>query len=485
MALVPELADVPDSIVASRTAASIGELTSGVQRLSAQLEQLRNALVGVSSVPLSGEYSGGLVSLLEGTSELAQWAQARHASLLDDTMLASGELAHMHAIDYELRLLGLQLGIYESELRAVLTGTVQADALTCLVIAQQPFPISVKQGKPVSQPTLLRVLKAARAVIKPLGPAQAAIVSGSSKAKKQQTVKVDGNEAPLDDSALTAQFAALSFPVGSRLKPVSLQFSLQVELEGYGRRQALVLQSDASGELIVKTNENQWDETEGTLLLRATWPSAESRVTWARFCNVLQRHYTTATRQSVMDPVRPLGPADFNYVHKVKFDASTTHVSQKDFKRFWEWFGPYMHRIRYQRHLCPLWHKGLLFGFIDRAQTETLLMSSGRVGAFLLRFSERVAGQFAVSYLVNVVDTMALAVRHYLVKDSDTAGAKKTLPDFLREYKEFSLIVQLQRDAITGRRYAVLVDKHVALEEYYSKKSLESAFDGYEETIVL
>lgn len=72
------------------------------------------------------------------------------------------------------------------------------------------------------------------------------------------------------------------------------------------------------------------------------------------------------------------------------------------------------------------------------------------------------AGQFAVSYVVasgsvihphavifvgsllNVVllstDQASLTVRHYLIRDTDTAGAKKTLPDFLREYKEFRFV---------------------------------------------
>jgi hypothetical protein len=479
LSLTPELADVPDASILARNHAAVTELHASCHNLTAMIQRLRDMLV---SAPLPLGDSKFLVQATSETVQLAQWASARQTQLLDELFLSSAELAQLHSLGADLRVLGLQIGIYENELRMLTTGEVQADALTCLVIAQQPFPMSVKQSKPVSQSTVLRVLKAARSTIRPLSVVQAAIVTGPSKSKKQQPVRVDGHEVPLDDAALTATFAQLSFPIGSRLKPVAVKFSLQVELGGIGGDQALALESDVSGELIVKTNENQWDETEGTLLLRATWPTPDTSVTWVRFCNVLQRHYVIATRQQVADPVRALGAADFNYIHKVKFDSSATRVSQKDFKRVWEWFGPYMHRIRYQRHLCQLWHKGLLIGFVDRPQAEALLYSTERTGAFLIRFSERVAGQFAVSYLVRSIETQQLVVRHYLIKDSDTAGAKKTLPDFLREYKEFAIIIQLQRDATTGRRSAMLIDKHVALEEYYSKKT-ESAFDGYEDAI--
>lgn len=73
----------------------------------------------------------------------------------------------------------------------------------------------------------------------------------------------------------------------------------------------------------------------------------------------------------------------------------------------------------------------------------------------------------------------ALQVRHYLIRDQDTAGtvkqkqiirfecvlihiilgAKKTLPDFLREYKELQLLLVLNRDS-NGRRCCTLLSKH-------------------------
>ena len=66
--------------------------------------------------------------------------------------------------------------------------------------------------------------------------------------------------------SLIIRTASLTFPVGTRLKPVSLSFTTQIQLNEMGGGAVVQLSSAPSGELIVKTNENQWDECEGTLL---------------------------------------------------------------------------------------------------------------------------------------------------------------------------------------------------------------------------
>ena len=82
--------------------------------------------------------------------------------------------------------------------------------------------------------------------------------------------------------------------------------------------------------------------------------------------------------------------------------------------------------VRYQRHVVQLWEEGLIYGFMGRNDIDAVL-SGHPPGSFIIRFSERHAGQFAVSYVVSRGD-----IRHYLIKSNDTAGAKITLPDFLR-----------------------------------------------------
>jgi len=83
-----------------------------------------------------------------------------------------------------------------------------------------------------------------------------------------------------------------------------------------------------------------------------------------------------------------------------------------------------------------LWLKGLIFGFISKEEAEEILQKQPQ-GTFLLRFSERSAGQFAVAYVKPVVD-----VKHYLIKNEDTQGPNKTLADFLKSHENFAYILQ-------------------------------------------
>jgi hypothetical protein len=59
----------------------------------------------------------------------------------------------------------------------------------------------------------------------------------------------------------------------------------------------------------------------------------------------------------------------------------------------------------------------------------------------MIRFSERHAGQFAISYVQGGL------VKHYLVQATDTAGARKTLGDFVLEQAQYVIF------AITCRRH--------------------------------
>lgn len=139
-------------------------------------------------------------------------------------------------------------------------------------------------------------------------------------------------------------------------------------------------------------------------------------------------------------------------------------------------------------------------------------------GTFLIRFSERHAGLFAVGYKIDdnvcpLYFTTALfllfdprglyeenslqvrfmmlisllqsqdpekRVRHYLVRPDDTAGAKKTLPDFLAECAQFNRILQLTIEPVSGEPRLRNFPKDVVLEPYYSKRESILTTDGYD-----
>jgi hypothetical protein len=84
---------------------------------------------------------------------------------------------------------------------------------------------------------------------------------------------------------------------------------------------------------------------------------------------------------------------------------------------------------------------------------------------------------FAVSYV-----TAEGTPKHYLIKDSDTAGNKKTLPDFLNDYKELLYILKVAYNPHIQRHEFECILKDVALSDYYSRKG-EVAHTGYDDRI--
>jgi len=233
-----------------------------------------------------------------------------------------------------------------------------------------------------------------------------------------------------------------------------------------------------TGAIVVKTNENQWFEAEGILIKKTVFEGGQNEVPWARFANWLQRRYVMATRQHLQTPMRPLTSHDFKYILRTKFENKPM-INQSQFDKFWLWFGPLLHKIRHQRFLCPLWTKGLICGFLSREEVEPVLRNE-KVGTFLIRFSEN-QDTFAISYQ-STDQQGQTKVKHYLLKSDDTHGAKKTLADFLRDFRDLTCILQLTTERGTDKRILHRQDKESALSEFYSKKSSKSA-DGYEEEV--
>uniref|UniRef100_A0A7S4K7P0 SH2 domain-containing protein n=2 Tax=Paramoeba aestuarina TaxID=180227 RepID=A0A7S4K7P0_9EUKA len=97
-------------------------------------------------------------------------------------------------------------------------------------------------------------------------------------------------------------------------------------------------------------------------------------------------------------------------------------------------------------------------------------------GAFIIRFSESHPGRFGVAYIST--DTPP-HLKHYLVKPTDTAAAKITLPDFLRDKPQFSHILQLRPDP-SGRPHFELREKHVAFGFFYSNRDEGINEEGYD-----
>lgn len=104
-------------------------------------------------------------------------------------------------------------------------------------------------------------------------------------------------------------------------------------------------------------------------------------------------------------------------------------------------------------------------------------MADREMGTFIIRFSERYAGQFGIAYM-----GAPGQVKHYLVGPNDTAGAKKTLPDFVCEHPQFSHILQCSFDS-NQRPLFAKHPKQLVLGQYLSPvhaQDRQANEDGYE-----
>jgi hypothetical protein len=88
----------------------------------------------------------------------------------------------------------------------------------------------------------------------------------------------------------------------------------------------MCLESNFSQPFIVKTNENQWEESEGILLKMETFGDA-LETSWCQFANTLQKRYLAATKQDIQKPTRPLSVQDINYLYQLKFASNILSLS--------------------------------------------------------------------------------------------------------------------------------------------------------------
>lgn len=114
----------------------------------------------------------------------------------------------------------------------------------------------------------------------------------------------------------------------------------------------------------------------------------------------------------------------------------------------------------------------LIIGLLSKKDCTRLLKPTDS-GTFVIRFSDSVAGSFAIAYSTNDPNN---AVKHYLVKPEDI-GSNKSLPDFLREKKVFKTIIRL--NPVSGR--TCTISKDTAFDSYYSKRgpNQEKPLVGY------
>lgn len=351
--------------------------------------------------------------------------------------------------------------------------------LVSLVIEKQPFPKSVKQNKPLKESIIVKLITGSCTTYRTLGPMTGSIIMDFQTRSKQQ-ITVSNNISEVNNDRAT--FDNIVFPFGTRKRVIRMKFNVNVEIHHKftGETFSIQLESSPTKPIIVKTNENQWEESEGILLKYETFKE-NKQSTWCQFSNALQKRYLFATKQVFSNPPRPLSMNDFHFISKIKFNIDlddNTSIDSQQFDKFWSWFGPGIHKIRYQRHLCKLWVNGYISGFIPRNEAEMILKDS-QPGTFLIRLSERMNGAFTIAY--TTLNYQQIKVSHYMISSDDVFGAKKTLPDFLGGESGLTHMVVLN---LSTNLYETR-PKDDVLGEFYSKRNtVDHDTEGYDRKII-
>jgi len=387
--------------------------------------------------------------------------------LYDHVVLEPPDLQKLFNLRSDLELQVKQMELLMSEIQT-LVQPAPNQCFASLVIIKQPFPFVISKNKQIHPEDMLQVqlITGATLQIQSFSPVRASlVVDGPSTTQKQ----LEGDVQNLDPRTRIAKFP-LKFVQGTKKAPVNVRFAMQIQIATHSS--AVTVESNSSSPLVVITNECQWEGSAGTLLKKESFPSGQ--IPWPRFANTLQHHFLKATRQELSEPRRILSPYDMNYLHTKFFDAKDM-IGQKDFDMFWEWFGKSMQKLRYQRHLGNMWQNGLLYGFMGREDVDAALLNQDP-GTFIMRFSERHAGQLAIAYTGTERPTR---IKHYLVQPNDTAAARRTLPDFLLECPQFAILLVLTYDGI-GKPAFLKSPKDQVLEPYCGRKPNQTSDIGYD-----
>lgn len=199
------------------------------------------------------------------------------------------------------------------------------------MIVTQPFPLSVRQNRPIDDSVALELLIGARSNLNPRCLVKAEVVLPQSR--KNNKVGLDGGEVTMSERK--AFFHSLKFLTGTRLKTVRLRFTTQVRwTDPKGSQRSIAVISEPTEQTIVKTNENQWWEAEGILLKKKLFGGGD--ISWPRLANTVQSYFLFSTRQNTLHPTRPLTGHDLQYLYEQKFDRKPM-VSLGSFEQFWLW----------------------------------------------------------------------------------------------------------------------------------------------------
>jgi len=373
---------------------------------------------------------------------------------------------------YDINVHLKQLEVLINELNFVLDPNNKTlDSLMALIIYREPFPDIINKTQQLGTDVLIvKLLVPSSIVIHSTTEVTAHMLVNSGKEKKLNPLLYENQT--INSTTLEVSFP-LKFEQGTLKTPVCLHFSMGLTISILNSPlYSITLQSSRSSPFIVTTNEsNQYVEAEGVILKKDAF-QGNNEVTWISFCNTLQRHLFRATRQDTTIAYRNLSISDFGYIYQRFFQQ--TVVTQERFKQFWKWFGEILHTMRHSKYISKIWQTGLINGFLSRTDVESALLNH-KPGTFIIRFSERAAGRFAIGYVSVNND----GIKHYLVKNTDV-NPKRSLADFICDCALFRYVLLLTSYDQQNKPVYQPAPKIELFEQYKSPSLRTDLFQGYE-----
>eukprot|EP01087_Luapelamoeba_hula_P005728 TRINITY_DN1578_c0_g1_i1.p1 TRINITY_DN1578_c0_g1~~TRINITY_DN1578_c0_g1_i1.p1 ORF type:complete len:586 (+),score=130.15 TRINITY_DN1578_c0_g1_i1:247-2004(+) len=386
--------------------------------------------------------------------------QALHRSVILDPPA----LHQLRMLLQRLKIQQQKIELFRQELQLVLNPRSPPPCIAALVLTDQPTPQVLFKGKTLEDSYVLILLTGSNVNVQTISKVRAILVADEKSWKTKKPIENETQN--MDPMKRISIFHNIKLNVSTRMSMVYLKFGVQVQLAGDGGTHAI--ESAGSSPIIVITNESQWCDAAGKLLLFEAF-GGQAEIPWQHLANVTHTHFLKATRQEPGRPSRRLNHGEYQYLH-YKFFSGQLSVTQQQASKFWVWFGQVVQALRFKRHIANLWFTGLIYGFITKAVCNGLL-SNEEVGTFIIRFSEGYPGLFAIAY---VDDDPYDRVKHYLVKPEDISS-NKSLPDFLREKPQFTLLNQLDPQTGELRKFA----KDAVLKGYYAKRKGHKPTNGY------
>jgi len=426
------------------------------RQLESQLRLVRNYLLQRDSRKSEQLLSAIRLACRELVS---QWEEIKSAIFLH-----AGDFYNLQKLEeYLTSTILSQMQLYELDLQRLLSGgEANADVPVCLVLPSQGIAGPIFKEKPLG-PFTLRLLTGATSIQIQAGPVQPELVEPTQQRMKRNNSDLEHSKQAFKENG-TACFNELKFNSGTFPNLVRLKFRVEVSTAVNGHQTTKTVESVLTDPYISLTNTgSQWKDAAASWLKEDCFKDM-FEVTTARFCNYLQKHYLVATKQEIENIKRPLHLCDFDYFLQAKFGVGLDKktLNQKEFHKLWDWLGPSIKKLRYQKQLLWLFEQGFIPAFVTGTEATEQLKRQA-IGTFLVRLSERIDGEFVISY------SHQSGVRHYMMQPADTSDKKKTLVDFLGGASFFTYILQLVTTTEGGGRHWVSHQKDKILAKFYKK----------------